>query len=281
MRNVTNKKFLLLKPEKIVCPPFSARKHYDDLSIKTLADNISANGIIEPLIVRKNPVGSFEVVSGIRRLKAANLIGLRRIPCILITADDEKAEIISLSENTQRKYLNFFEEAEAISLIKNRFGTDYKTIAEKIGVSYSSLLNRLKLIKLDSSVKERIISEGLSENHARYISMIDEESQPFFIDKIVSSSLNESATKLMVQKYLLGFEEPKYENEEKGEPIGIKKVAVGDIRLFSNSISKLVTTMKCSGIDAFSQKTEGEKYIEYKIRIPKPQAENYKQLRLV
>lgn len=277
----TDKKLLLLKPEKIVCPPFSVRKYYDDYSIKSLADNILENGIIEPIIVRKNSIGSFEVISGLRRLKAAKLVSLRRIPCIEIVADDESSALISLSENCERKHLNFFEEAEAIASIKTRFGIDYKAISERLGLSYSSVLNRVKLLKLQTTIKDRIITEGLSEKQAKYIAMIDEEKQNTFIDKIVSSSLNDNATKLLVQKYLLGFEEPETIKKSKEETVSFKKVAVGDIRLFSNSLSKLISTMQSSGIDAFSKKTENEKYIEYKIKIPKSQADNYKQLRLV
>ena len=279
MKKTIDRKLLLLKPDRILCPVFPTRRFYDDFNIKPLADSISANGIIEPLIVRKNQNGSFELVCGYRRLAAAKSLGLRRVPCIKISADDQTAFIISISENSNRTHLNFFEEGEAILNIKNRFGLDYPKISDVLGIPQSVVLNRIKLLKLNNSVRKRIIGAGLDEKYAALTLMLCENKQHSFLNAVISDGLSYESAKALARQYILG-DIPQKEKEEQISQAP-QKIAVGDVRLFANSLSKLIVTMQNSGIEAYSKRTENEKYIEYKVRIPKPQAENYKQLRLV
>ncbi|MCQ2455079.1 MAG: ParB/RepB/Spo0J family partition protein [Clostridia bacterium] len=276
-------KLLLLKPQKIVCSINAIRKHYSDYEIKNLADNISAVGIIEPLVVIENNTGNYELVSGYKRLKAALFLGLRRVPCTLIDAKSEDIAFISLSENINRTSLNFFEEAESIKQIITYFNITNSVAAQKLGIPISVLLSKLTLLKLDENSKERIINGGLSERHAKVVLLIPENKREEFLDRIIKEELNVAKTKELAEKILLYGDTPPSETaEEKFEEIKpFRKSAIGDARLFANSLTKLIETMKSSGVEAISKRTETDKHVEYKVRIMKPTAENYSQLKLV
>ena len=275
MSNICGKKFLLLKPEKIMLPLFPIKSPFDEHSIKPLVDSIAANGIIEPLIIRKNRLGNFELVSGYRRLKAATTVGLRRVPCLLTDTDDLSAAIISVSENLNKAYLNYFEQAEMFKRISIRFGVDYNTIAEKAGISQSALLNRIKLLSIKGPVREMLLSFSLDEKYALIVSMLSEESQPEFIKEIVSMSLTPEKAKEAAKKYILPPLRNKSEHNK--DLPAVKKSAVCDVRIFSNSLSKLINTLKSAGISAYSDAVEKEDYIEYTIRIPKVKQSVYSQ----
>ena len=273
-------KLLLLRPKRIVCSINTLRKYYDDYDIKNLADNIAVNGIIEPLIVSENDAGEYELAVGFKRLKAALLLNLRRVPCIVIKATSEDMAFLSLSENLKRTRLNFFEEAEGIKQIINRYDKTCLQVSERLGLSSSALLNKLNLLKLSPPIRERIINSGLSERHARIVLLIPEEKQPQFLDRIIKDELSVSETKELSEKILLGLD-TESENDKEPPPNPVRKVVIGDVRLFANSLSKLIDTMKTSGVEAYSRRNETDKYIEYRVRILKPSSENYNQLKLV
>ena len=273
-------KLLLLKPKRIVCSINTLRKYYDDYDIKNLADSIAVNGIIEPLIVNENEAGEYELAVGLKRLKAALLLNLRRVPCIVIKATGEDMAFLSLSENLKRTSLNFFEEAEGIKQIINRYDKTCLQVSERLGISSSALLNKLNLLKLSPAIRERIIKSGLSERHARTVLLVPEEKQSQFLDRIIKDELGPAETKDLCEKILLGLDA---ENEDtKDIPASpVRKVAIGDVRLFANSLSKLIDTMKSTGVEAYSRRSETDKYIEYRVRIVKPNTECFNQLKLV
>lgn len=279
MRNFYKSKLLLLKPNKIVCSLNTLRKYYDDYDIKSLADNIAVNGIIEPLIVTENDAGKYELVAGLKRLKACELLRFRRVPCLVIEADEEECAFISLSENIKRTSLNFYDEAKAIKQIINRYEISNSAVAERLGISSSALINKLNLLEINADTMDRIIRSGLTERHARIVLLIPEKERELFLDRVIRDELNVSETKELAERFLLGIEDEKKSGNPAPPPI--RKVVIGDARLFANSLAKLIDTMRQTGLEAYSKKTENDKYIEYKIRIVKPQAENYKQLKLV
>ncbi len=278
MKNSIKSKLVFLKPEQIVCPNTFVRKHYDDFDIKILADSIAANGIIEPIIVRNPKKGIYELVAGLRRLKAAQTLGLRRVPSIIITADNRTAAYISITENTKRTSLNPFEEAEAIKNVINRYETDISVAAEKLGVASSYLTGKLNLLKLDNLSKTKIISCGLGERYAKITLLVPEEKRSEFLDEIIKNSVCISGAKELANKYI---SEETPEEKETLNQTPVRKTVIGDERLFANSLSKLISTMQSSGLEAYQRKSETEKYIEYRVRIVKNQPENYRQIRLV
>lgn len=280
MHTVADRKLFMLKPEEIVSNTYKSRKRFDEYELKRLADSISANGIIEPLIVRKTDSGKYELITGERRLRAAKLAGLRRVPCILHITDDITAVVYSINENSQRCNFTFFEQALSIKRLTDDFGLSQSEVAIRLGIAQSTLCNKLRLLRLDESIRNRIDSANLTERHAMALLRLDETKRNEVLDKIISNKLSVHQTEELIENILYPFEKESIKSETDNN-LPVRKTAIGDVRLFSNSLSKLLLTMQNSGIDAKSRKYETEKYIEYKVRIKKTPSQNsFEQLKI-
>lgn len=276
MHTFADKKLLMLKPDDIVTNPNQPRRHFDTYELQSLADSISANGIIQPLTVRKGENGKFLLIAGERRLRAAKIAGLRRIPCVLHRTNDLTASLYAITENLQRCDLNCFEEALAIQSLINDFRLTQAEVAIRLGMANSTVSNKLRLLKLSPQIQERILSANLTERHARALLRLSPEQRENALDKIIADGLNLTQSELLIEEIInpTALEDKNLEILQKP----IRKSAIGDIKLFSNSLSKLLCTMQNAGIAANSKKRETENYVEYKVRIFKnsPQATQLK-----
>ncbi|MBQ6717973.1 MAG: ParB/RepB/Spo0J family partition protein [Clostridia bacterium] len=276
MHTFADKKLLMLKPDDIIPCPNQPRKHFDTYELQSLADSISANGIIQPLTVRKTDAGKYLLIAGERRLRAAKMAGLRRVPCVLHRTSDLVASLYAITENMQRADLNCFEEALAIQSLINDFRLTQSEVAVQLGMANSTVSNKLRLLKLSDDIQNRIVSSNLTERHARALLRLSPEQRDGALDKIIAEGLNLSQTEDLIESIL----NPVIDEGPKEPPVKpVRKSAIGDIKLFSNSLSKLLCTMQNAGITANSRKHETEKYIEYKVRIFKNQPE-YDQLKI-
>lgn len=277
MYTLSDKKLIMLKPSEIKLSANQPRKSFDEYELKQLSDSIQASGIIQPLAVRKAPDGSYQLIAGERRLKAAVMAGLRRVPCILHKTDDETAALYSIIENLQRSNLTVFEEAQGINRLIAEYGMSQSEAAARLGIAQSTLSNKLRLLKLSDSIKERIISARLTERHARALLRLPEEMRDGALDRIIA----EGMTLTQAEEYIFSLLNPEKEPECKKPDEPVRKAAIGDVRLFSNSLSKLLSTLQNAGIDAHSRKYETDKYIEFKVRIKKnTDPDRYKQLKI-
>ena len=269
MNTITDKKLLMLKPSELKVLENQPRKTFDEYELKLLADSIAVNGIIQPLSVRKSLDGKYEIIAGERRYRAALMVGLRRIPCILHKVDRMTVAVYSIVENLQRSDLSVFEEAEALEKLNTVYGMSQSETAAKLGIAQSTLSNKLRLLKLEKSLRERIEKARLTERHARALLRIEPSLRADTLDYIIANGLTVSQTEEYVETVI----NPKIKKEVT-EPV--RKYAIGDVRLFYNSLSKLVDTLKNAGVDAKTRKFENDKYIEYKVRIKKEQMNSNK-----
>lgn len=277
MYTLSDKKLIMLKPSEIKLSANQPRKSFDEYELKQLSDSIQASGIIQPLAVRKAPDGSYQLIAGERRLKAAVMAGLRRVPCILHKTDDETAALYSVIENLQRSNLTVFEEAQGINRLIAEYGMSQSEAAARLGIAQSTLSNKLRLLRLNDGIKERIISARLTERHARALLRLPEEMRDGALDRIIA----EGMTLTQAEEYIFSLLNPEKEPESKKTDEPVRKAAIGDVRLFSNSLSKLLSTLQNAGIDAHSRKYETDKYIEFKVRIKKnTDPDRYKQLKI-
>ena len=277
MYTLSDKKLIMLKPSEIKLSANQPRKSFDEYELKQLSDSIQASGIIQPLAVRKAPDGSYQLIAGERRLKAAVMAGLRRVPCILHKTDDETAALYSIIENLQRSNLTVFEEAQGINRLIAEYGMSQSEAAARLGIAQSTLSNKLRLLRLNDGIKERIISARLTERHARALLRLPEEMRDGALDRIIA----EGMTLTQAEEYIFSLLNPEKEPENKKPEEPVRKAAIGDVRLFSNSLSKLLSTLQNAGIDAHSRKYETDKYIEFKVRIKKnTDPDRYKQLKI-
>lgn len=234
------------------------RKHFSEREMKELCESIREVGLIQPLTVRYCGGGSYELLAGERRFRAAKSIGLSSVPCIITDADDESSVIITLVENLQRKDLDFFEEASGIELLINKLGITQEQAAQKIGKSQSAVANKLRLLRLPDNIREKITEYGLSERHARALLALPNE-------KAMLNAVNIAKQRRLgaeeFERLISGAEQK--ENRKKPSVTGFCR----DIRLYVNTISKTVKLMRSSGINASLAKEVSEGSVVYTITI--------------
>ena len=142
------------------------RSVFDAAGLQELAASIRQYGVLQPLSVRKKGSG-FELVAGERRLRAAGLAGLREVPCLLVSADDQDAGLLALVENLQRRDLDYIEQAQGLARLMQQYHLTQEQAARRVGKSQSAIANKLRLLKLSEPVLALLRASGLSERHAR------------------------------------------------------------------------------------------------------------------
>ncbi len=259
MHTLIGKRIIMLRPAEIRSSVFAARRHFDSYELQRLADSISANGIIEPLLVRKS-AGRYELISGERRLRAARMAGLRRVPCVIHRLDNPLCAVYAILENVQRKPLDPFEEAEAIEYLTKRFRLSQTEIASRLGISVGNLSDKLLLLQFSKELKERIGKEELTPKQILSVLRLPDTARMAMIDRMTDATIPE-------------IPPPEKETvaEEISEPV--RKSAISDPRIFANSLYRLVDITQNAGINITVRKSESEKYVEYRVKIHK---ESYK-----
>ncbi len=279
MHTIGEKKIRMLKPRDIKRSQTAVRTVIDKNKLNLLRDSISASGVLQPLLVRKIKKGKYELISGNLRLLAAIMSGLRRVPCVVHNVNDRTALLYSLTENLQTKGISFFEEAEAINILISRYKMSCEEVALNLGISQTSLSLKLQLLRLDKKTARKITEAGLTEEHALALLRLPIVGRSQVLDTVIENKYTASQT----EEYIFSVLNPPAEKKEVKEEVPVRKSAIRDPRLFSNSLIKLVDTLKSSGVRVNFKKSESEAFIEYKIRIKKEttQPEEPIQLKLV
>lgn len=162
----TRKDYFLCEIDMIRPNHYQPRRHFAADELEELAESIRSQGIIQPLLVRADDVG-YELVAGERRLRAASMAGLDRVPVLVKDVSDPEMLEISIVENIQRENLNPMEEAEAYHRLITEFDLTQDKAAERVGKSRSAVANFLRLRQLPDPIKESIMQGALSMGHAR------------------------------------------------------------------------------------------------------------------
>ncbi|WP_293973309.1 ParB/RepB/Spo0J family partition protein [uncultured Ruminococcus sp.] len=241
------------------------RKVFNEEDLNALSQSIAENGILQPLTVRKVSATEYELIAGERRLRASVMAGLRKVPCIVIKCSEKESAVYALLENLQRSDLGMFEEARGVSRLIRRYGLTQQEAAVKLGKTQSTIANKLRLLRLTYEEQEWIENAGLSERHARALLKLgDEGARREALSKIISENLNVQQSENLIN--LMLSSSPKNNKKQ-----GTSKAVIKDVRIFVNTINKAIDTMRLAGIDAQSDKTDTDNFIEYTIRIPKKQ----------
>lgn len=180
-----------IESDKIIPNRWQPRRTFDEALLKELAESIKLYGILQPLIVRANDDGTFELISGERRLRASKLAGLTEVPAIVREFSDNQVREIAIIENVQRENLNPVEEARAYERLIEEFGYTKEFLASKIGCSITRLMMLLRLLKLAPQVQNFIIDGQLTVTQALpLLSIENEELQIQTAEIIVSEKLS-------------------------------------------------------------------------------------------
>ncbi len=251
----------LIPHENIFPNPQQPRVRFDYIELENLATSIRANGILQPINVRPLDNGNFELISGERRLRAARIIGITRIPCIVMDVSDEQSALFAIIENVQRQNLDFFEEAIAIERLMTDHALSQEEIGKKLGKAQSTLSNKLRLLRLPENMRDKIITAGLSERHARaLLTLPDNSARNRALDIIIDRHLNVSESEKLVNDILMRRKSPAK------QPIKVFK----DMRIFINTLNHAVDSIRKAGLNADTAKSETDEYFEYVVRISKP-----------
>lgn len=259
IREIKNIPIELIRPNT-----YQPRKNFSQESLEELTESIKTYGILQPISIRLNGNNYYELIAGERRLRAAELAGLKQIPAIIIDVTDSDSAALALIENLQREDLNYIEEAEGYeNLIKDHDYTQ-EQLASIIGKKQSTIANKLRILRLTDKVKGKLMEYGLTERHARaLLKLPDESAQLKIIDKVRERSYTVKRTEELIEHELAKLEVAVSQDEGKGQKI---KKAIMHAKIYINTIKSV---MEKNGVNAQYSYVDKDDYIEVMVKIPK------------
>ncbi|MGH8497236.1 MAG: ParB/RepB/Spo0J family partition protein [Methylococcales bacterium] len=175
------------------------RRDMDRERLQELADSISAQGVIQPIVIRPLDDEKYEIVAGERRWRAAQLAGLHEVPVIIRDISDQAAMALALIENIQREDLSPLEEAEGLHRLLNEFNMTHQQVADAVGKSRTTVTNLLRLLDLQEEVKNHLAKGAIEMGHARALLGLEGTLQIQAAQKVVAKGLNVRATEKLVR----------------------------------------------------------------------------------
>lgn len=255
--------------EKIKTNPFQPRKEFESDGLDEMAQSIRIHGIIQPLVVRRVNE-EYQLIAGERRLRAARLAGITEVPVISISAEGIEVAEISLIENIQRRNLNPIEEAEAYSVITEKFRLTQEELSKRVGKSRSYIANSMRLKSLHEEIKAGLRDGLISSGHAKALLGVQNEDERLRLyNRIITEQLNVRQVERAVKgkKAVPVSDTPSPETGKK-EGQKIRRI-VKDARIFFNEIKRVVEEIRGTGAKAEVIERETESYFEIIARIPK------------
>ena len=189
--------------------PWQPRTQFEEEALQELADSISTQGVIQPIVLRASEGGRYEIVAGERRWRASQLAGLDKVPAVIKNFDDQTAAAVSLIENIQRENLNPLEESTALLRLMNEFEMTHQEIADSVGRSRASVSNLLRLQDLNADVKELLSNRSIEMGHARALLGITGNAQSTLARQVAKKGWSVRETEQLVRRALNPSVKPK------------------------------------------------------------------------
>lgn len=187
---ITDENLLTVDLDKLKAREDQPRKNFDDDSLEELANSIKADGVIQPIVVRKVE-DKYEIIAGERRFRASKLAGLEKVPIVVKNVSDRKARELALVENIQREDLNPIEEAISLKTLMEEYKLTQQELSDIVGKSRSYIANNLRLLNLSDYIKEYLIRGELSPSQGRtLLSLETEEERKKYLDKLLVKEVN-------------------------------------------------------------------------------------------
>jgi ParB family chromosome partitioning protein len=198
-----------LPVEKITKGEYQPRLSIDPDALQELAESIKAQGLVQPVVVRRLDAGNYELIAGERRWRASQIAGLHTIPAIVRDIPDQAAAAMSLIENIQREDLNALEEAIAMNRLISDFGLTHQQTAESVGRSRTAVSNLLRLLDLEEATKELLDTRKIDMGHARALLALSGTQQVETAHKIAKAQMSVRETEKLVKRLLASDESTK------------------------------------------------------------------------
>lgn len=238
--------------DKIKPNPNQPRKNFDEDALKELAASIKVHGIVQPIVLNEQNDGTYLIIAGERRYRAAKLCGLKTVPAIIKNYTDKQIKEISIIENLQREDLNPIEAARAIKELMEEYGLTQDTVSERIGKSRSNVANTLRLLTLYPDVINMVEQGKLSSGHARCLVVIDDPKEQIKLAQMVVSK-NLSVRDL--EKAVKSYTNPT-------KKVVIKEEQSLELKELINQMQKTFATK----VSAIGNDNKGRIYIDYYTR---------------
>lgn len=227
---------LELAVKKLSPGRYQPRRIMRESELETLADSIRAQGIIQPILVRKTGEDHYEIIAGERRWRAAQMAGLIKVPVVVKTVSDENAMAIALIENIQRENLSPLEEAMALERLSKEFNLTHQQVAEAVGKSRATISNLLRLLTLPDEVKTYLEQSRLEVGHAKVLLGLQGKAQLEAAETVVNKGLSVRETERLIDQMLTRVAEASdKENKGKSQRRAPKDP---DVKQLENSLSE-------------------------------------------
>lgn len=178
---------------------YQPRQTFDEDALDALTASVRELGVLQPVLVRSKPDGTFELVAGERRWRAATRAGLERIPAIVRDVDDETSLAHAIVENVQRAELNPIEEAAAFQQLIDEFSLTQEQVAQRVGRSRPAIANGLRLLQLPIDIQRLIVEGRLSAGHGRVLVSVDEKDRGALVADVLDNGLSVRALEAKVR----------------------------------------------------------------------------------
>ena len=179
---------------------YQPRTSMNDETLEALASSIKTRGLVQPLLVRATGDGSYEIVAGERRWRAAQLAGLDTVPALVRDINDDEAAALALIENIQREDLTAIEEASGLQRLLDEFGMTHQQVADAVGRSRTAVTNLLRLLALDTEVREHLQSGRIDMGHARALLSLSTGAQRAIATLVIERGLSVRETERLVER---------------------------------------------------------------------------------
>lgn len=235
--------------EQIQPGKYQPRTRMDEVALQELAESIKAQGLVQPVVIRRLKTGNYELIAGERRWRASQLAGLKEIPAVIRDIPDQAAAAMALIENIQREDLNALEEANALKRLINEFGLTHQQIANVLGRSRTTVTNLLRLIDLCDEVKMLLNERQLEMGHARaLLALSTPDLQSSAARKVVQLGLSVRATEQLVKTM------------QNREPVNSSRASTPDVMRLEQSLGDKLGAKVAIRYNA---KGKGKMVIEY------------------
>lgn len=180
-----------ISPTQIIVNPRQPRQQFDDMALEELMNSIREHGILQPLVVSQLADNKWQLIAGERRLRAAQRLGLKVVPVLVRSVNEQQGLELSLIENIQRQDLNPIEEALAYKRLHDEFNLTQEAVAKRVGKSRPQVANTIRLLELSPVIQQAVISGKLTLGHAKVILSLTD---PFEQEKFFKSVLEQGLT---------------------------------------------------------------------------------------
>ncbi len=249
----------------ISCSKIIPSEKVTDKNIEKLSQSIKKHGLLQPIKIRPQKYGFYEIINGNRRFTAAKLAGLMSVSCIITDTDERTSKMVGFIENHFCRNLDFIEESEKIKdlIINHKYTID--EISDMLCTDIFSVVNKLRILHFSRENRIKIKNSGMTYNQC--ITLLKLENTEYFdsaVDAVITNKMNEEQTEKFVSKLM----------SEKRNTVVFK-----DIKIFTNTISHTVEKMKSWGIDTEYNQTENDDKIEFYIAVSKRKHSDVKSLK--